>query len=123
MTKESRDKIYLRQECVKIGWICKALSDDADKAWPDRCIIGPWGRVAWIEVKASGSNHSKEHLNRQKKKLAELTAMGHIAAMVKGRPAIDAFLRWLQDELKWPVLPPGSHLQPEITATRRYIQP
>lgn len=72
--------------------MCPKMEVKGSRGWPDRLVILPGGVVAFIEVKRpKGGVVSR----LQKEKLKELTALGHIALVVKTNWEVDRVLEML----------------------------
>jgi hypothetical protein len=92
MTPEGKVKAYLRTECKKRRYICRALIASMENKWPDRGIFGPNGRIAWVEVKSDEANLETAHCKEQKAKIEQLIREGGFACMVVGKSGVDALL-------------------------------
>jgi hypothetical protein len=91
-TPEGKVKAHLKKLCEARGWLCLPLQMPSKRGWPDRTILGPDGWCAFVEVKAEGVKHNKDHIVRQKRWLAMLAALGFPAAMLTGTDEVDAFI-------------------------------
>lgn len=96
MTPEARVKEYLKRCCERRGWRCETITNSNLKGWPDRIILIPGGRVAFIEVKAIGIKHDSKHLERQKEALEGLKAFGFPAFFAVGMPGVDRAIREIE---------------------------
>ena len=103
MTPEAKVKKYLREQCKARGWLCLPLVHHGLRGWPDNTILGPGGRVAFVEVKAEEVHHSKDHLERQEKVREKLRQLGHFAFLVKGKIQVDGLMSVLTHGRGWPV--------------------
>ena len=84
---------YLRKEVLKRGGRAIKLTSSSLRALPDRLCVFPDGVVAFVECKAPGRRPSKN----QQMMIELLMSMGHIAVWLDGRPSVDAFMKWLED--------------------------
>ena len=101
-TPETNVKKYFRKVVESIGWTCIPLKAPTKRGWPDQTLFAPGGHVAWIELKAVGAKHSKEHLDRQKRCLDDLKNFGQLAYKVVGNGGVDKLVAYLIYEKGWP---------------------
>ncbi len=61
---------YLRQECIRQGWMCEKFTSPNRRSVPDRIITMPGGRIVFVECKASKgkltSGQQRDHERRSK---------------------------------------------------------
>jgi hypothetical protein len=50
--RESRIESYARQQCEKLGWQCRKLIDWSRAGFPDRTVLAPGSKIAFLELKA-----------------------------------------------------------------------
>lgn len=82
----------LAGECKKRGWLCLKYSNTQMTGYPDRLVLLPGGRVAWVEVKSRGRRPTAIQLYRH----AELRRMGHTVHVVDSVGSIEELLLWLE---------------------------
>lgn len=81
----------LAGECKKRGWLCLKYSNTQMTGYPDRLVLLPGGRVAWVEVKSRGRRPTAMQHHRH----AELRRMGHVVHVVDSVGSIEELLLWL----------------------------
>lgn len=81
----------LVRECEKRGWLCLKYSNTRMTGYPDRLVLLPGGRVAWVEVKSRGRRPTAIQLYRH----AELRKMGYTVHVVDSVGSIEELLLWL----------------------------
>lgn len=106
MTPEAKVKRHLREQCEARGWQCLVLVDTVRKKWPDRTLIAPGGRIAFVEVKATGAPMENNHVREQVRRIQELTALGFPAFLVEGTRGVDVMVSVLIGK-GWPELYKG----------------
>lgn len=81
---------YLSIQCTRRGWLCIKYSGNLQNVggFPDRVIVRPGGRVAWVEVKSTGQKPRPLQLTRH----AQLRAFGHVVYVVDSKTAVDAVI-------------------------------
>lgn len=84
---------YLERRAAAVGWPCLKYSSQNTTGFPDRLLLLPGGRCAWVEVKSRGCKPSKLQCLR----LRGLQGMGHVAEVVDSREAVDALITKLHD--------------------------
>lgn len=84
---------YLRLEVLKRGGRAIKFTSSNLRALPDRLCLFPGGLAVFVEVKRPGR---KPSVNQQMM-LKLLSGMGFIATWLDGRPAVDALMKWLED--------------------------
>lgn len=80
----------LVRECEKRGWLCLKYSNTRMTGYPDRLVLLPGGRVAWVEVKSRGRRPTAIQLYRH----AELRKMGHTVHVVDSVESMEGLLLW-----------------------------
>lgn len=58
-TSEKVLELYLRQSCERKGWLCLKYTNPWLIGMPDRLILLPKGRCAWVELKSAGEKPRK----------------------------------------------------------------
>jgi hypothetical protein len=101
MTPEAKVKKYLREQCSLRGWECLTLVDTVRRKWPDRTIIAPGARVAFVEVKAEGVSHNPKHVEAQLRRLEELRTFGFLGYLITGKPGVDSLMEFLDTAPGW----------------------
>jgi hypothetical protein len=77
---------YLFNKARANGWLAWKFTSPGTTGVPDRVLVGPHGRVVWIEVKQPTGRLSA----RQRVRLGELDALGHDTRVVWSKPDVDA---------------------------------
>lgn len=81
-------------DVAKLGCLAPKLEVEGDKGWPDRLIVMPNGKVAYIEFKRPGGTTS-EH---QKDKIAKLMRLGHNVIVTNSTKTALTFIRCVLDD-------------------------
>lgn len=94
MTKHSEEsekalEQYLRKRCKENGWPCLKYSNPSDAGYPDRLIVLPYGKVAWVELKSKGCKPTRLQKERHK----ELCALYHHVTVADTREIIDEAIK------------------------------
>ena len=82
---------YLVEQAKLNGMICLKYSNANMVGYPDRLLVLPSGRVAWVELKSKGRKPTKIQLAR----IAELTGRGHLVKVIDNKGDIDELLSFL----------------------------
>lgn len=87
MTPETRVKTNLKREVTRRGWAIYSTRAAGVDGWPDKEVHLGCGLTAYIEVKARGVKHKKEHIDRQKVVLQALAEQGYLSIYLEGDPS------------------------------------
>lgn len=87
-TSEKVLEVYLRTSCEGKGWLCLKYTNPWLIGMPDRLILLPKGRCAWVELKSAGEKPRK--LQNMRHKL--LRDCGHAVYVASSRQDIDAII-------------------------------
>lgn len=87
-TTEKQVEQYLRDSVISLGGLCLKWVSPGQRGVPDRIVLIPSGRIAFVEVK----NDAGKPTELQTRMLEKLTDRGFIAAIVHNRQEVDAFL-------------------------------
>ncbi len=87
-TREKSVEDYLRLRVKQMGGRAYKFTSPGNAGVPDRLIILPGGRIAFLELKAPG----RKPTVRQKKKLQELSDLGCRTGWADSKSQVDAFL-------------------------------
>lgn len=93
-TVESEKTIeaYLRRLCKENGWLCLKMRP-VEVGYPDRLIVMPNGRTAWVEVKTTG----KKPRPIQARRMEELQRMDHSVWVADTRKTVEEIIKTLGD--------------------------
>lgn len=86
--REATVERYLREEVKKRGGIALKLNTKSGRGWPDRIVLMPIARIAFVEVKAPGRKATK----LQALRIKTLRTMGFWAEVIDTKVGVDEFL-------------------------------
>ena len=86
MDRERDVERYLRRKMYGLGIDCVKYVPDQLPGMPDRMLLLPQGRVAWVELKTTGGRLSEI----QKYRHAWLKGIGHTVYVVWNKEQVDA---------------------------------
>lgn len=84
---------YLRLQVKHMGGRAYKFSSPGNAGVPDRLVVLPGGKIAFVELKAPG----KQPTPLQQKKMQELKSLGAFCAWTASRKGVDRILKELQD--------------------------
>ena len=79
--KEQAIEQFLVKGCQKRGWFCVKLAATGWAGMPDRMILGPGGKVCFVELKSPGKKPRK----LQSYRLQQLAGLGFWARVVDSK--------------------------------------
>ena len=87
MSEKAVEK-YLMCEVRKLGGICLKFASMSMTGYPDRLVLLPGGRQAWVELKS----HSEQPREIQRVRHAELMRLGQKVYVVDDRSKVGALV-------------------------------
>jgi len=91
-----REKIveqYLRRRARELGGKAYKLVSPGNDGMPDRLVVMPGGRVAFVETKRPGETSRPMQMHRQQ----ELRELGcEVFADIADQGSVEALLAWMQ---------------------------
>lgn len=84
---------YLRLRVKRMGGRAYKFSSPGNAGAPDRLVVLPGGRIAFVELKAPG----KKPTVKQNQKMQELRRLGASCAWTDSREGVDQILKELRD--------------------------
>lgn len=95
-SKQTREKAiedYLRLRVKHLGGRAYKFSSPGNAGVPDRLVVLPGGRIAFVELKAPG----RKPTVKQNQKMRELEGLGARCAWTDSKEGVDRILKELQD--------------------------
>ena len=86
--REATVERYLRERVKEEGGVAIKLNTKSGRGWPDRIVMLPGGRLAFVEVRASGRKATK----LQQLRIDQINALGLHALVIDSKEAVDDFL-------------------------------
>ena len=86
---EKAIEAYLVRKVESCGGICLKFMSHSETGYPDRLLLMPGGRMAWVEVKSKGE---KPRLI-QEVRMARLRRMGFRVYVADSREKVDEIVR------------------------------
>lgn len=83
---------YLFRRAKEHGWPCLKYSNPNAVGYPDRVIVLPSRKVAWVELKSRGKKPAKIQVARHE----ELRNAGHVVFVADSREKIDELITELE---------------------------
>ena len=90
--RESSVEKYLVRRCEERGWQCLKFLSTNCIGMPDRLIVLPGGRVAWVELKTDGGKLSEI----QRYRIGQLRIQGHAVHVVWSKEQADEVMAELE---------------------------
>lgn len=87
--KESSVERRLVKGVAALGWRALKFVSPGNAGVPDRIVLGPGGRVIFVELKTETGRLSP----MQKRQIEALRALGHDVRVLYGVEDVDAFLK------------------------------
>lgn len=83
---------YLVEQARRAGMLCLKYANPAMAGYPDRLLVLPSGRTAWVELKSRGRKPSKLQLLRH----GELAGLGHMVSVIDNKADVDNLIEKLK---------------------------
>lgn len=110
--RESAVEKHLTRHVERRGGRCLKWTSPGRSSVPDRILLFPGGRVAFVEVKAP----KKTPRQKQLRELQKLNDMGFRAAWLDSTEAVDRFIAKLEID-GWLVSHPGTFVFSDLPST------
>lgn len=94
--KQIREKViedYLRLQVKHMGGRAYKFSSPGNAGVPDRLVVFPGGKIAFVELKAPG----RKPTVKQNQKMQELRHLGAVCTWTNSKEGVDQILKELQD--------------------------
>ncbi|MBO4849877.1 MAG: VRR-NUC domain-containing protein [Prevotella sp.] len=82
---------YLSRRVRETGGLCLKFTSQVDTGYPDRLLLLPGGRTAWVEVKSRGEKPRRLQVVRMER----LVRLGFAVHVVDSREKVDRMLEGL----------------------------
>ena len=96
MSKEKNIEQYLREEVKKIGGRAYKFVSPGNAGVPDRLVLFPDGRIAFVEMKAPGKKPTALQQVQQKR----IAGLGFKVFNLDSVHAVDVFIQFYGEEKK-----------------------
>lgn len=84
---------YLRLQVKRMGGRAYKFSSPGNAGVPDRLVVLPGGKIAFVELKAPG----RKPTVKQNQKMQELRHLGAVCTWTDSKEGVDQILKELQD--------------------------
>ena len=84
---------YLVREVRNLGGICLKFASSFETGYPDRLVLMPGGRAAWVELKSKGEKPRRIQWMR----MAELARLGFEVHVADSKEKVDEILGGMSD--------------------------
>ena len=94
--RESKVENYLLDQCTNQGWPCWKFVSPGRVGVPDRVVLLPERKVAWVEVKGTGGVLS----SAQRRLIVKMFEHGLPVSVVRCYEDVDEFITMWKERLK-----------------------
>lgn len=88
---EKSIETYLVRKVKSAGGLCLKFTSHVETGYPDRLLLMPGGRLAWVEVKSKG----RKPRALQSLRMGELSRLGFSVRVADSKAKVDAILEGL----------------------------
>lgn len=98
--KESKIEAHLKQQIGRLGGLCWKFTSPGTTGVPDRIIVLPMGRIAFVETKSTGDMERPQ----QKFRHQQLRRLGcRVFSTVDSYEKVDEVIRWAKEAMGYQV--------------------